>query len=114
MASCEDQRDRGAASVSAKLMTSNRNFNDDSETFGMVGRDAKLRKIIETIRTTAPSDAAVLIEGESGTGKQLIAAAIHARSRCSFGPFIRVNCAAPPELFETELFGPRGLMAAAD
>lgn len=81
-------------------MTSNGNFN---ETFGMIGGDAKLHKIIETIRTAAPSDASVLIEGESGTGKQLIAAAIHARSRHSSGPFIRVNCAAPAELFETEL-----------
>lgn len=71
----------------------------------MVGRDARLRQIIETIKRAAPSDASVLIEGESGTGKQLIAAAFHAQShRCS-GPFIRVNCAAlPPELFEAELF----------
>lgn len=64
----------------------------------MVGRDLKLRQIIETIRCVAPSDAAVLIEGESGTGKQLIADAIHAQSRHCSGPFIRVN------LFETELF----------
>lgn len=79
-----------------------------SETFGMVGRDSKLRRIIETIRTAAPSDASVLIEGESGTGKQLIAAAIHAQShRCS-GPFIRVNCGGiPPEQFEAELCGYR-------
>jgi len=101
-------------------------MNIDSETFGMVGRDAGLRNIIETIRTAAPSDATVLIEGENGTGKHLMAAAIHARShRCS-GPFIHVNCAAiPPELFEAELFGyregafngaghdKRGLMEAA-
>src|SRR6185503_14094864 len=95
-------------------MTPNGNINDDSETFGLIGRDAKLRKIIETIQTVAPSDASVLIEGESGTGKQLVAAAIHARSRRSSGPFIRVNCAAPPELLDAELFGEHGLMDAAN
>jgi DNA-binding NtrC family response regulator len=72
----------------------------------MIGRDAKLRQIIDTIRTAAPSDASVLIEGEGGTGKQLIAAAIHALSHRHSGPFIRVNCAGlPPELFAAELFG---------
>ncbi len=80
----------------------------------MIGRDAKLRHIIDTIRTAAPSDASVLIEGESGTGKQLIAGALHAQShRCS-GPLIRINCAEPPELFEAELFGKHGLMEAAN
>ena len=67
-----------------------------SETFGMIGHDARLLQIREIIRTAAPSDASVLIEGESGTGKHLIAAAFHAHSRRSAGPFIRVNCAATP------------------
>ena len=49
----------------------------------MIGRDPKLHQIIQTIRTTAPSDASVLIEGESGTGKELIAAAFHAQSHRS-------------------------------
>ncbi|HKU74857.1 MAG TPA: sigma-54 dependent transcriptional regulator [Pyrinomonadaceae bacterium] len=86
-------------------MTPSRTSNPDTETFGMVGRDAKLRQIIEIIKTVGPSDAAVLIEGESGAGKQLIADAIHAQShRCS-GPLIRVNCAAiPRDSFEAELF----------
>ena len=80
--------------------------NGDSESFGMVGRDPRLRRIIEIIRTAAPSDASVLIEGETGTGKQLIANAIHAEShRCS-RPLIHANCAAiPHELSEAELFG---------
>jgi DNA-binding NtrC family response regulator len=98
-------------------MTPNGNFNDDSETFGMIGRDAKLQQIREIIRTAAPSDASVLIEGESGTGKQLIAAAFHAHSRRSAGPFISVNCAAiPHEHLEAELFGydKRGLIEAAN
>jgi len=68
----------------------------NNETFGMIGGDAKLLQIMATIRTAAPSDAPVLIEGESGTGKQLIAEAIHAQShRCS-GPLIRINCSALP------------------
>ena len=72
-------------------MALKRNFRSDCQTFGMVGRDPKLRQIIQTIRTAAPSDASVLIEGEVGTGKRLIAEAIHAQSlRCS-GPFIRIN-----------------------
>lgn len=77
-------------------MSTTRQTISDIETFGMVGRDAKLRQIIETIRTAAPSDAAVLIEGESGTGKQLIAAAIHAHSHRKSRPFIRINCTALP------------------
>ena len=87
-------------------MNVRRTLNNPDETFGIVGRDAKLRRIVQTIRIIAPSDVSVLIEGESGTGKDLIATAIHAQShRCS-GPLIQVNCAAiPSELFEAELFG---------
>ena len=81
-------------------------INGDSESFGIVGRDPRLRQIIETIRTAAPSDASVLIEGETGTGKQLIANAIHAESHRCARPLIHANCAAiPHELNEAELFG---------
>ena len=80
----------------------------DAETFGLIGRDPKMRQIIETICTTAPSGASVLIEGESGTGKELIATAFHTQSQRASGPFIRINCAAMPhELIESELFGYR-------
>lgn len=91
-------------------------FGADSETFGIFGRDPKMRQIIETINTTAPSDASVLIEGESGTGKELIAAAFHTQSQRASGPFIRINCAAiPHELIESELFGyKRGAFTGAD
>ena len=87
-------------------MIPSRTSNGDTDTYGIVGRDAKLRQIIQIIKTVGPSDAAVLIEGERGTGKQLIADAIHAQSHHCSGPLIRVNCAAiPVALFEAELFG---------
>jgi DNA-binding NtrC family response regulator len=88
----------------------------DGETFGMIGRDAKMCQIFETIRTAAPSDASVLIEGESGTGKELIAGAFHTQSQRAAGPFIRINCAAiPHELIESELFGyKKGAFTGAD
>ena len=79
---------------------------EDIETFGMIGRDPKMLRIIETIRTAAASGASVLIEGESGTGKELVATAFHTQSLRASGPFIRINCAAiPHELIESELFG---------
>lgn len=87
-------------------MTPTRTLNSATKTFGMVGRDVKLQQIIETIRRAAPSDASVLIEGESGTGKQLVAAAFHVQSHRPSGPFIHLDCdAIHPELFEAELFG---------
>jgi two-component system response regulator HydG len=96
--------------------TLKRNLGGDRETFGIVGRDSKLHQIIQTIRTTAPSDASVLIEGESGTGKELIAAAFHMQSQRCSEPFIRINCSAiPHELIESELFGYRkGAFTGAD
>jgi DNA-binding NtrC family response regulator len=88
----------------------------ESEAFGMVGRDPRMRQINETIRTAAPSDASVLIEGESGTGKELIATAFHTQSQRAARPFIRINCAAiPHELIESELFGyKKGAFTGAD
>ncbi|HET9710263.1 MAG TPA: sigma-54 dependent transcriptional regulator [Pyrinomonadaceae bacterium] len=93
-----------------------RTLSGDTETFGMIGRNPKLHQIIQTIRTTAPSDASVLIEGESGTGKELIATAFHAQSQRASGPFIQINCSAiPHELIESELFGYRkGAFTGAD
>ena len=88
----------------------------DSEDFGIIGRDPKMRQIHAIIRTAAPSDASVLIEGESGTGKELIAAAFHFQSSRAELPFTRINCAAiPHELIESELFGYRkGAFTGAD
>ena len=104
------------ATLKRENETLKRTLSGDSETFGMIGRDPKLHQIIQTIRTTAPSDASVLIEGESGTGKVLIAAAFHAQSHRSSGPFIQINCSAiPHELIESELFGyQKGAFTGAD
>ena len=104
------------ASLRQENETLKRTLAGDSETFGMIGRDAKMTQIFETIRTAAPSDASVLIEGESGTGKELIASAFHTQSQRAAGPFIRINCAAiPHELIESELFGyKKGAFTGAD
>ena len=104
------------ATLKRENETLKQNLSVDSQTFGMVGRDPKLHDIVQTIRTTAPSDASVLIEGESGTGKELIAAAFHTQSQRSDQPFIRINCAAiPHELIESELFGyKKGAFTGAD
>jgi DNA-binding NtrC family response regulator len=62
--------------------------------------------VVKLARQIAPSDASVLITGESGTGKQVLAPYVHLRSSCSRGAFISVNCAAIPEnLLESELLG---------
>jgi transcriptional regulator with GAF, ATPase, and Fis domain len=72
----------------------------------IAGRSAALREVLEQAAQVAPTDAAVLLLGETGTGKELLASAIHARSRRREGPLIKVNCAAiPPSLIESELFG---------
>jgi transcriptional regulator with GAF, ATPase, and Fis domain len=73
---------------------------------GIVGNSAALRRVLEMVRIVAPADATVLIQGETGTGKELIAEAIHKCSDRSKGPFVKVNCAAiPAGLLESELFG---------
>jgi formate hydrogenlyase transcriptional activator len=72
----------------------------------IVGNSAALRRVLRMMRTVAPTDATVLINGETGTGKELIAEAIHKSSSRSNGPFVKVNCAAiPAGLLESELFG---------
>lgn len=72
----------------------------------IVGNSAALRTVLDMVRMVAPADATVLVLGETGTGKELIAEAIHKNSDRSNGPFIKVNCAAIPSgLLESELFG---------
>jgi transcriptional regulator with GAF, ATPase, and Fis domain len=79
----------------------------EASAFGdIVGKSAALQGILRQIELVAPTDSTVLITGESGVGKELIAREIHRRSTRSERPMIRVNCASiPRELFESEFFG---------
>jgi transcriptional regulator with PAS, ATPase and Fis domain len=73
---------------------------------GLVGSSAAMRKVYELTRRVARSNASVLLLGETGTGKEMIAKAIHLTSQRASGPFVRVNCGALSEsLLESELFG---------
>ncbi|MCM0081857.1 sigma-54 dependent transcriptional regulator [Geomonas sp. Red32] len=72
----------------------------------MIGASAAMVRLREQIRMVAPSNASVLITGENGTGKELVARAVHFHSQRKDKPFIEINCAAiPEELIESELFG---------
>jgi len=72
----------------------------------VVGAETGLRTVMERVELVASSDAPVLILGETGSGKEVVARAIHKRSPRADGPFLRVNCGAiPPELIDSELFG---------
>jgi len=72
----------------------------------ILGESEKIKEILAVINQVAPTDARVLITGENGTGKELIARAIHKGSKRASKSFIEVNCAAiPSELIESELFG---------
>src|SRR5215469_8262661 len=72
----------------------------------IIGASTPMRKVIAEITKVAPSDSTVLITGETGTGKELIARALHRRSERATKPFVRVNCAAIPQsLIASELFG---------
>jgi len=72
----------------------------------IVGKSTALRQVLEQVETVAPTDSTVLILGETGTGKELIARAVHQGSRRKHKPLVQVNCSSiPKELFESEFFG---------
>jgi formate hydrogenlyase transcriptional activator len=78
----------------------------DMDFEGIVGQSSALRHVLNLVETVAPSDSTVLLLGETGTGKELIARAIHDRSRRKERTFVKLNCAAiPTGLLESELFG---------
>ncbi|SHG22015.1 sigma 54-interacting transcriptional regulator [Flagellimonas flava] len=74
--------------------------------YGIIARDRSMKKVLDLVEQVAHTDATVLVQGETGTGKELVARAIHMESDRSEQPLIRVNCGAIPEnLIESELFG---------
>jgi DNA-binding NtrC family response regulator len=78
----------------------------DGELCGMVGASVKMRQIFGLIRKIAPMDVSVVIQGETGTGKELVARAVHELSARKRGPMVVLDCGAiPPNLIESELFG---------
>jgi two-component system nitrogen regulation response regulator NtrX len=97
----------GNALRTSRLAQENRYLRAQSvRTHAMVGSSPALEELREQIRIVAATRASVLITGENGTGKELVARAVHAGSRRRDGPFVEVNCAAIPEdLIESELFG---------
>jgi DNA-binding NtrC family response regulator len=89
----------------------------DNYVFGrMVSRSPEMHRVFDTIRTVAPTDSTVVLEGETGTGKELMARTIHHQSFRRSGPFITINCGGFPEtLLESELFGyERGAFTGAE
>lgn len=91
----------------ARLVVENQYLREDkAPDAGLVGSSPAMQQLFESIRQVAPEKATVLIAGETGTGKELVARAIHAGSPRSNGLFVAVNCAAiPHEMLESELFG---------
>jgi DNA-binding NtrC family response regulator len=77
-----------------------------NDQYQMIGTSPVMYQLFEKVKKVAPTNGRVLITGESGSGKELVARAIHRLSKRSNGPFVKVNCAAiPSELIESELFG---------
>lgn len=99
----EIERLRAAAEVDRDRLRERLGRDEDAPLIGATGG---LREVMERVTQVAPSDIPVLLLGETGCGKEVVAREIHTRSRCAHGPFIRVNCGAiPPELLDSELFG---------
>ena len=101
---------RELAEIKERLATEKLYLEDeirlDHNIGNMVGEGPAFQAVLKSIQTVAPTDATVLILGETGTGKELVARAIHELSGRSKGSFVKVNCAAiPASLLESELFG---------
>lgn len=95
---------------SRRLREENRSLRDALgqryEFKNIVGRSPAMQEVLATVERVAPSNSTVLLGGESGVGKDMIARAIHEHSRRASGPFVKINCTAIPEnLLESELFG---------
>jgi formate hydrogenlyase transcriptional activator len=108
----------GGQSVAAMLDASDarESLSSAFAVHGIIGRSAALTEVMHQVTMVAPLDATVLLLGETGTGKELVAQAIHTMSRRRGAPLVKVNCAAlPVTLLESELFGrERGAYTGAD
>jgi len=114
-----DAKMHDATSSGAVLLTGSRPPHPQPSpgSFGhMLGRSSCMQELYRKIERVAETDATVLIAGESGSGKELVARTIHERSARADGPFVAINCGAiPPNLIEAELFGhERGAFTGAD
>jgi DNA-binding NtrC family response regulator len=89
---------------------------DVYQPYNFIGESPQIKKVFRIVNRVARTDSSVILTGETGTGKELVAGAIHYNSQRAAGPFVRVNCAALPEqLLESELFGyEKGAFTGAD
>lgn len=104
------------AQIFIELRHMRRTMKEDSEFLGMLSKTPEMHRVFETIRMVSNMDVTVLVEGETGTGKELVAKAIHERSPRRQGKLVTINCGALPEpLLESELFGyEKGAFTGAD
>ena len=102
--------------VLADIRRLRRALGERYEFSGMLSKTPEMHRVFEIIRMVAPTDSTVVVEGETGTGKELVAKAIHHHSLRRGGPYVTINCGALPEmLLESELFGyERGAFTGAD
>ena len=98
--------DEEGITIHSRRSTRSQNKNTNCATQPIIGKSEAIEHVRNMIRRVAPSDARVLVLGENGTGKELVARWLHLKSNRASAPFIEVNCAAiPSELIESELFG---------
>jgi len=101
-----EPRKASPLAVNLSALSEANNDDDLAASAGIVGQSAALRRVLQLVDMVGASDATVLLLGETGTGKELIARAIHERSQRRKENFVTLNCAAiPSALFESELFG---------
>ena len=101
-----ESREASPCSVNLRICGEVNSVGAESTFTGIVGHSAALRNVLQLVEMVATTDATVLLLGETGTGKELIARAIHERSQRRKQSFVTLNCAAiPSSLFESELFG---------